>query len=356
MLFTPLRLRELDFRNRIFVSPMCQYSAIDGLPNSWHMVHLGSRAVGGAALVMAEATSVSPEGRISPGDTGIWNSAQVQAFTPITDFIRTQGAIPAVQLAHAGRKASHSLPWKVDKVLTKDEGGWTTLAPSARAFQEGEPLPHALSLSEIDQIVEQFAKAAQNALQAGFQVIEIHMAHGYLLHEFMSPLANFRDDEYGGTLENRMRLPLRIARHLRELWPSKWPVFVRVSASDWTEGGWDISQTVAFARECKKIGIDLMDCSSGGVAPHIKIPVKPGYQVPFSEQVRRETGLPTGAVGLITEAKQAEAILQEGQADAVFLARQFLRDPYWPLHAAHELGVDLTWPQQYDRAKPKLNT
>jgi 2,4-dienoyl-CoA reductase-like NADH-dependent reductase (Old Yellow Enzyme family) len=352
LLFSPLRLRELTFRNRIFVSPMCQYSADDGVPGDWHLVHLGSRAVGGAALVMAEATAVSPEGRISPGDTGLWNESQVRAFARITDFIFRHGAVPAIQLAHAGRKASTAAPWEGGKPLRLPHS-WATFAPSARPFDPEHDVPRAMTADDIAKVEADFATATEHARQAGFQVVEIHMAHGYLLHEFLSPLTNFRADEYGGDLANRMRLPLRVAGRVRSLWPPEWPVFVRVSVSDWKEGGWDAQQTVVLVRELKKIGIDLIDCSSGGAVPDVKIPVKPGYQVPFAAQVRREAGIATGAVGLIREAHQAEDILASAQADAVFIARELLRDPYWPLHAAQILGVDVPWPQQYERAKPR---
>lgn len=351
LLFSPLKLRDLELRNRIFVSPMCMYSATDGIPNNWHLVHLGSRAVGGAALVMAEATAVTAEGRISPGDTGLWNSQQASAFRPLTQFIREHGAAPAIQLAHAGRKASTTIPWMGGGKPLIGLGAWKTLAPSAVAFREGDPVPVEMSLNDIADVTSAFLNSAKLAREAGFEVIEIHMAHGYLLHEFLSPLSNRRGDRYGGALENRMRLPLEVAAALREFWPKSLPVFVRVSASDWVSGGWDISQTVALAKKFKDIGIDLLDCSSGGAVPHAKIPVGPGYQVPFAAEVRAQTGLKTGAVGMITEAEQAEEILREGKADAVFLAREFLRDPYWPLHAAKKLGVDVHWPKQYERAR-----
>jgi 2,4-dienoyl-CoA reductase-like NADH-dependent reductase (Old Yellow Enzyme family) len=351
-LFKPLRLRGVTFKHRIFVSPMCQYSSEDGLPTDWHFVHLGSRAVGGAALVMVEATAVCPEGRISPTDSGLWSPAHAAAFARITAFVRAQGAVPGIQLAHAGRKASTAVPWLGTGRLTPAEGGWETLAPSAVAFADNYPTPHAMSLREIDTVVAQFEEAARLSLAAGFDVVELHFAHGYLVHEFLSPLSNQRTDEYGGSLENRLRLPLRIARAVRAIWPPEKPLFVRVSATDWVDGGWDLPGTIALARGLRELGVDLLDCSSGGNAAHAKIPVGPGYQVPFAAAVRKEVGMPTGAVGLITDAKQAEAIVASGQADAVFLARQLLRDPYWPLHAAHELGADITWPKQYERAKP----
>ncbi|MNK46204.1 NADPH dehydrogenase [compost metagenome] len=353
MLFTPLTLRELSFPNRIFVSPMCQYSAEDGMPNDWHLVHLGSRAVGGAALVIAEATAVTPEGRISPGDTGIWSDAQAQAFSRITRFIRENGAIAGIQLAHAGRKASTDAPWRGDNALGLDAGGWIPVAPSPLAFEEGDPIPTALDSVAIDGIVDAFVAAARRSLDAGFQVVELHMAHGYLLHEFLSPLSNQRKDDYGGSLANRARLPLRVAQAVREFWPETLPVFVRISATDWAEGGWDLDQSIQFSRWLKERGIDLIDCSSGGTVPHARIPVEPGYQVPFARAIRQEAGIPTGAVGLITDPAQADAILERGDADAVLLGRELLRDPYWPLHAAATLGVDRDWPVQYERAKPR---
>jgi 2,4-dienoyl-CoA reductase-like NADH-dependent reductase (Old Yellow Enzyme family) len=352
-LFSTLKLRNLEFRNRIFVSPMCQYSATDGVPNDWHFVHLGSRAVGGASLVIAEATAVIPEGRISQGDLGIWNDEHLKAFRRITSFISAQGALPGIQLAHAGRKASMPLQWVEQKVLNADQGGWQTVAPSPIPFDEGYSIPHELSKTEISEIVRKFSEAAHRSLAAGFKVIEIHMAHGYLLHEFLSPLSNRRKDEFGGSLECRMRFPLQVAQAIRTIWPSDLPAFVRISATDWAEGGWDLQQSIEFARQLKAIGIDLIDCSSGGNIRGVKTPVAPGYQVPFASAIRKETGIPTGAVGLITEPRQAEEILQRGEADAIVMARAFLKDPYWPLHAAQELSADTPWPIQYVRAKPR---
>lgn len=355
-LLTPLRLRELELKNRIVVSPMCQYSADGGLPNQWHQVHYGTRAVGGAALVMVEATAVCPEGRITPYCTGLWSDAHTQAFLPITDFIRSQGAIPAIQIAHAGRKASCDTPWNGSHCLPVGAGGWQTVAPSAVPFSPAHGTPHALTPDEIDGIIDMFAEAACRALAAGFEVAEVHCAHGYLLNEFLSPLSNHRDDEYGGSLENRCRLPLKIAKTVRDLWPQSWPVFVRISATDWVpeidgRSGWDLAQSIQFAKWLKEIGIDLVDCSTGGMVPDAKIPAAPGFQVPFAAGVRKEAGIATGAVGLITGAAQAEQILVDEQADLIFLARELLRDPYWPLHAARELGVDVSWPNQYVRAK-----
>jgi 2,4-dienoyl-CoA reductase-like NADH-dependent reductase (Old Yellow Enzyme family) len=350
-LFTPLSLRELTFKNRIFVSPMCQYSAVDGVPNNWHLVHLGGRAVGGAALVVVEATAVKDIGRISPDDLGIWNDQQMEAFKPITQFIVEQNAVPGIQLAHAGRKASTYTAWKGHgRVETKD-GGWTPEAPSAIPFSASYHVPKEIPSNEIESIVNDFVLAANRAEKAGFHVVEIHMAHGYLLHEFLSPLSNQRKDEYGGSLENRMRFPLKVATAVRKAWPSKWPVFVRISVTDWaTEGGWDLEQSIVLVNELKKIGIDLIDCSTGGLLEKVSIPIGPGYQVQFASRIRQE-GVATSAVGLITNAKQAEEILSKEEADAISLARAFLRDPYFPLHAAKELGVDVTWPKQYERAK-----
>ena len=350
-LFEPLRLRGVTFRNRIFVSPMCMYSAEDGVPNDWHLVHLGSRAVGGAALVIVEATGVSAEGRISPGDTGLWNARQVEAFRRITDFIAARGAVAGIQLAHAGRKASTDVPWKGGRPLVAGEGAWTTLGPSPIPFDRGFPPPREMTLSDIDRVTEEFAAGARRAVEAGFRVVEVHVAHGYLLHEFLSPLSNRRTDEYGGSLENRMRFPIRVARAVRQAFPAERPVFVRISATDWAEGGWDLPQSIELSKLLKKEGVDLIDCSSGGLVPNAKVPAGPGFQVPFAEAIRREASIATAAVGMITEPRQAEEILAMGRADAIVMARAFLRDPYWPLHAAQELGADVDWPVQYVRAK-----
>jgi 2,4-dienoyl-CoA reductase-like NADH-dependent reductase (Old Yellow Enzyme family) len=351
ILFTPLTQRGVTLRNRIVVSPMCQYSCADGVPTEWHLVHLGSRAVGGAGAVIVEATAVTPEGRISPGDCGLWNDAQEEAFRPIAAFLRAHGAAPAIQLAHAGRKASTDSPWRGGKPLPPGGGGWQTVAPSALPFADGHPVPHELKPGEIAAVVEAFASAARRALAAGFELLELHMAHGYLLHQFLSPLSNQRGDGYGGDLDRRMRLALEVTRAVRAAWPAERPLWVRISATDWVEGGWDLTQSVALARRLAELGVDLVDCSSGGSAPQAKVPVAPGYQVPFAAAIRGQAGIATAAVGLITEAKQAEEILASAQADAVVLARAMLRDPYWPLHAAHELGVDVPWPVQYLRAK-----
>lgn len=351
-LFSEFKLREQTFRNRIFVSPMCQYSATDGVPNTWHLVHLGARAVGGAGLVMVEATGVCPEGRISPYDLGLWNDAQRDAFKPIAAFIKEQGAVAAIQLAHAGRKGSTDAPWISSKALAPAEGGWVPHAPSALPFGPGSPVPHALTHDEIAEVVSQFVAATARAREAGFDVVEIHMAHGYLLHEFLSPLSNRRADEYGGSLDNRMRLPLAVAQAVRAAWPKHLPVFVRISATDWVDGGWDLAQSVELSKKLKEIGIDLIDCSSGALTPDAKIPFAPGFQVPFAAEIRKQVGIATGAVGLITEPYQAEEIVSNGLADVVLLARQFLRDPYWPLRAALRLNADIQWPRQYLRAKP----
>jgi 2,4-dienoyl-CoA reductase-like NADH-dependent reductase (Old Yellow Enzyme family) len=351
ILFSPITLRSVTFRNRVFVSPMCQYSSQDGIPTDWHLVHLGSRAVGGAGLVMIEATAVSPEGRISPDDSGIWSDAHAKAFIPITRFIHEQGAVAGIQLAHAGRKGSCSLPWLGGGPLGPDACGWKPLAPSAIPFDVGHPVPRALTPDEMDVIQEQFVAAARRAYAAGFRMIELHMAHGYLLHEFLSPLVNQREDDYGGSLENRIRFPLRIARAVRAVWPVELPIFVRISATDWMENGWDIDQSVVLALHLKEIGIDLIDCSSGFAVPDEPVPFGPGFQVPFAARVRAEAGIASGAVGLITEPAQAEQIVATGQADVVLLGRQMLRDPYWPLHAAKMLHAEAPWPNQYLRAK-----
>lgn len=350
-LFTAFRLRNVEFKNRIFVSPMCQYSSDDGMPNDWHLVHLGSRAVGGAALVMVEATAVAPEGRITLKDSGIWSDEHAKGFERISRYIRDQECVAAIQLAHAGRKASTDVPWRGDLPLENAAGGWEPLAPSALAFSEASPVPRAMSIEEIDRVVLQFEEAARRALSAGFEVVEIHMAHGYLLHEFLSPLSNRRIDDYGGELENRMRLPLRVAKAVRDAWPSSLPVFVRISCTDWVDGGWDLRQSIELCKRLKGMGIDLIDCSSAALVPHARIPIGPGFQTPFAEAIRREVSIATGAVGLITSPVQAEQVIGLGQADVVLLAREMLRNPYWPLHAARALHVEVPWPVQYLRAK-----
>ncbi|MBD8879297.1 NADH:flavin oxidoreductase/NADH oxidase [Rhodanobacter sp. 7MK24] len=349
-LFEPFPQRSLSLRNRIVVSPMCQYSAIDGVPDHWHLVHLGSRAVGGAGVVIAEASAVSAQGRISAGDTGIWNEAQVAAWQPIAAFIAGQGAVPGVQLAHAGRKASAQRPWEGGGALAAGQGAWTTVAPSALPFDTGWHVPVALDAAGIRQVIADFRASAQRALAAGFRLIELHAAHGYLLHQFLSPLSNRRDDAYGGSFENRTRLLREVVAAVREVWPEELPLWLRISATDWAEGGWDVEQSVQLARGMTALGVDLVDVSSGGLIPHVRIPVGPGYQVPFAARVRREAGIATGAVGLITEPKQAADIVSNDEADVVLIARESLRDPYFPRRAAQELGAQLHAPVQYQRA------
>lgn len=350
-LFSPMTLRGIEFKNRIFVSPMCQYSSPEGMPTDWHLVHLGSRAVGGAGLVMVEATAVSREGRISPDDSGIWADRHAEAFAPIANFILEQRAVPGIQLAHAGRKASTDAPWCGGRPLKPYERGWQPLAPSAIPFSDGFPMPREITVKDIDDVVVQFQEASRRALASGFQVVEIHSAHGYLLHEFLSPLSNKRRDEYGGSLENRMRFPLMVARVVRKIWPAHLPVFVRISATDWVDGGWDLAQSIQYSERLKEIGIDLIDCSAGYLVHGVHVPEGPGYLTPFAAAIRREVNISAGTVGFITEPAQAEQIVATGLADAVFLARQMLRDPYWPLHAARALGVDVPWPVQYARAE-----
>jgi len=351
-LFSPLVIRDVTLRNRIMVSPMCQYSSIDGLANDWHLVHLGSRAVGGAGLVMTEAAAVEARGRISPQDLGIWNDDQIEPLARITHFIKQHGAVPAIQLAHAGRKASTYRPWDGRGAVPVGQGGWQVVGPSATPFNDAFPKPHALSVEEIGQIVQTWRDAAVRSLEAGFEVVEIHAAHGYLIHEFLSPLNNERTDEYGGSFANRTRFAREVTASVRSVWPEHLPLFVRISATDWTDGGWEIEQSVALAEQLKPLGVDLIDVSTGGAVPNADIPVGPGYQVPFAARVREATGIMTAAVGMIGEPEQAEQIVRNGEADLVALARAELRDPYWPLHAAHTLGHDIAWPVQYERAKP----
>ena len=351
-LLSPLTIRGITFRNRIVMSPMCQYSAEEGLCNDWHLVHLGSRAVGGAALVMVEATAVTRDGRISPADLGIWSDDHIEPLARIARFVEAQGAVPGIQLNHAGRKASTVPPWKGGRPLPREEGGWTVEGPSPLPFAEGSPVPVALDASGLDGLVGAFEAAARRALAAGFRVIEIHAAHGYLLHQFLSPLSNHREDLYGGSLENRMRLLLRVAERLRTLMPEGSPLFTRVSATDWAEqGGWDVEQSVEFAKRLRETGADLIDVSSGGTLPRVRIPVGPGYQVPFARRIRQEAGILTGAVGLITEPRQAEEILENGDADLIFLGRELLRDPYWAIRAQREMGEPPSLPVQYERAR-----
>jgi 2,4-dienoyl-CoA reductase-like NADH-dependent reductase (Old Yellow Enzyme family) len=351
-LFTPFKLRNIELKNRIVVSPMCQYSSVDGFANDWHLVHLGSRAVGGAGLVLTEATAVAPEGRITSADLGIWKDEHIEFLRRIVTFISRNGAVPGMQLAHAGRKASVTEPWNGGTPVHSEDGGWQTLAPSAVPFTNQSLVPRAMSIQEINKLISDFRAAAARALTAGFQVLEIHAAHGYLINEFMSPLSNSRTDEYGGSFENRTRLLLQVIRAVRDVWPAEFPLFVRISASDWTEGGWTLDDSVALAGILQQQEVDLIDCSSGGVVL-ANIPAAPGYQVPFAETIRKETGMPTGAVGIIISASQAEEVVSGGKADLVIMARELLRDPYFPLRAAAELGEEVLWPVQYERAKRK---
>lgn len=356
-LFDPLTIRGLTLANRVFVSPMCEYSSVDGFANDWHLVHLGSRAVGGAGLVLTEATAVLPEGRISPQDLGIWSDDHIEPLARIVRFIHAHGSVAGMQLAHAGRKASTRRPWDGPGTVPEHTGGWTkVVAPSALAFADGYRVPEALTIDGIREVITGFAAAARRAWAAGFRVAEIHAAHGYLLHAFLSPLSNRREDAYGGSFENRTRLLREVVAAVRAVWPEHAPVFVRISATDWVDGGWDLEQSVELARGLKSAGIDLVDCSSGGNAPQARIPVGPGYQTPFAERIRRDADILTGAVGMITSPTQAEQIVGTGQADAVIIARELLRDPYWPLRAARELGQATTWPVQYLRAAPTGST
>jgi 2,4-dienoyl-CoA reductase-like NADH-dependent reductase (Old Yellow Enzyme family) len=352
-LFQSLTIRSVTLRNRIGVSPMCQYSSEDGVANDWHFVHLGSRAVGGAGVVIAEATAVSPEGRITPGDAGIWAEKHIEPIARINRFIEQHGAVPGIQLAHAGRKASAARPWEGGRHLADAEGGWPTLAPSAIPFGGSlDKVPRAMTEADIAKVQHDFVAATKRALISGAEWLELHYAHGYLTHEFFSPLSNHRTDRYGGSFENRIRFAIETAHAVRAVWPEKFPLTARLSCSDWVEGGWDIDQSVELARQLKTEGVDLIDCSSGGAVPDAKIPAVPGYQVPFAEKIRRDAAIATAAVGLITEPKQADEIIRGGQADIVLLAREFLRDPYWPAHAAKALGHQekLPPPPQYARA------
>lgn len=352
MLFEPYKLRELTLRNRLVVSPMCEYSSEDGFANDWHLVHLGSRAVGGAAVVFTEASAVEARGRISPQDLGIYKDEHIEMLARITRFIKSQGAIPAMQIAHAGRKGSTRRPWEQPAgVVRPEEGGWIPVGPTTQPFAPNFPVPTALGVEEIATIVSAFAAAAKRALAAGFELIELHMAHGYLVHEFYSPISNTRTDRYGGPLENRIRFALEIAKAVRAVWPQHLPLFARISSTDWVEGGWDVTQSVELAKQLHALGVDLIDCSSGGNVVDAQIPMTPLYQVPFAERIRREAKVPTGAVGLITTPEEGERILARGQADVILMAREFLRDPYFPLYAAAELDIDFPWPKQYERAK-----
>lgn len=351
-LFEPLKIRGLELKNRIAVSPMCQYSSSDGFANDWHLVHLGSRAVGGAALVFTEAAAVCADGRISPDDLGIWKDEHIEPLARIAHFLSQQGAAAGIQLAHAGRKASTSAPWFGGAPLTPDERGWRPVyGPSPIPFDKEYPVPEALDEAGITQVISAFSHAARRSLDVGFKVVEIHAAHGYLLNEFMSPLSNRRNDAYGGSFEGRIRLLCEVCAAVREVWPEELPLFVRLSATDWSEGGWTVEDSVSLSRMIKPLGVDVIDCSSGGIVPHARIPVGPGYQVAFAERIRMGAGIMTGAVGVITSPQQADQIVRAGQADLVLLARQFLREPYWPLRAARDLGTDVTWPVQYFRGK-----
>ncbi len=351
-LFEPLKIKTVTLRNRICVSPMCQYSTPDGVAGDWHMVHLGSRAVGGAGVVMVEASAVSPEGRITPDDLGIWSDRQAEALAPIVSFMKRFGAVCGIQIAHAGRKASTAAPFKGGHPLSSSEGSWQTLGPSAVPFGN-YPAPRAMEKSDLDKVRNDFREAALRALSARFDILELHLAHGYLLHNFLSPLSNRRTDEYGGSLENRMRFPLEVVRTVREVWPETLPLWVRISSTDWAEGGWDPDMSVELSRHLKSAGVDVIDASSGGLTPDAVIPLGPGYQTAIAARIRREVDIPVVAVGMITDPVQAEHALLTGQADLVSLAREMLRDPYWPLHAAHRLGQNVAWPAQYERAKPR---
>jgi 2,4-dienoyl-CoA reductase-like NADH-dependent reductase (Old Yellow Enzyme family) len=352
MLFDELAIRSITLRNRILVSPMCQYSSTDGFANDWHFVHLGSRAVGGAALVFTEASAVTPEGRISANDLGIWKDEHIDFLARIVRFIREQGAVAAIQMAHAGRKASTPRPWEGAGTIPVANGGWSPVGPSAIPFDHRHATPRALDDAGIQGIVDAFQAAARRAADAGFQALEIHAAHGYLIHEFLSPLSNLREDAYGGTFDHRTRLLRDIVTAVRRVWPDGNPLFVRISATDWVERGWDVDQSIELARQLGPLGVDVMDCSSGGLVPGVTIPMTPGYQAPFSKQIREETGMLTAAVGLIDDPNLADDILNRGDADLVELAREMLRHPYWPLHVAREFGFRVPWPVQYLRAAP----
>ncbi|MFB6340333.1 NADPH dehydrogenase NamA [Saccharicrinis sp. FJH62] len=350
-LFSPLKIKDITFRNRVAVSPMCQYSSEDGFANDWHLVHLGSRAIGGAGLIIQEATAVSPEGRITPADMGLYKDEHIEMLQRITSFIHQHGAVAGIQLAHAGRKAGCARPWDGGKQLAHDNGRWQTVAPSPIPFFNQDAAPEMLDEEGISKVINDFKKATERAVKAGYKVLEIHAAHGYLIHEFLSPLSNYRVDKYGGSFENRIRLLLEIVAAVSSVWPGNLPLFVRISATDWVEDGWNINESVKLAAVLKSKGVDLIDCSSAGIVPHAKVPVEPGYQVQFADRIKNETGIMTGAVGLITEAAQAEKILDLNKADLILMARESLRNPYFPLIAASEMGEDIEWPVQYQRAK-----
>lgn len=350
-LFEPISFRSVELKNRLVVSPMCQYSAVDGFTNDWHLVHLGTRAVGGAGLVFTEAAAVSPEGRITPDDIGIWKPEHLENLKKIVSFIAAQNSVPGIQLAHAGRKASHHSPWKSAKPLKPEEGAWQTVGPSAAAYRKGDPEPKQMDDADIQKVIDDFVRSTKYALEAGFKVVEIHAAHGYLFNNFYSLLSNHRTDNYGRSFENRVRLLLEVTGAVRQVWPAELPLFVRISATDWVDGGWTIDDSVELSKLLAQKGVDLIDCSTAGNSPEQKIPVGPMYQVEFAERIKREAGIATGAVGLITTAGQAESIVSSNRADLIFMARQMLRDPYFPLNAARELNVDVKWPDQYLRAK-----
>lgn len=352
-LFSPLKIKEITVKNRIVVSPMCQYSAVDGFANNWHLVHLGSRAVGGAGLIFTEAVAVSPEGRISPDDLGLYKEEHVDFLKNITSFLEEQGAVPGIQIAHAGRKGSSYPEWKGKGAVPIEDGGWIPLAPSAISFADNYATPTALSLEDIERIKKDFVTAAERSIKAGFKVLEIHGAHGYLIHQFLSPLSNQRDDQYGGSFDNRIRFLLETLEGVQNVWPKEWPLFVRISATDWVEGGWNENESVQLAKILQEKGVDAIDVSTGGTVPDAKIPVGAGYQLPFASLIKHNSDLIVGTVGLITDAAQAETILVNKDADLVFMARELLRDPYFPLHAAKEVHEDIAWPNQYRRAKTK---
>lgn len=352
LLLSPITIKDVTFRNRITISPMCQYSSVDGYATDWHLVHLGSRSVGGAGLIIQEATAVSPEGRISVDDLGIYKDEHTEKLKNIVAFIHEHGAVAGIQLAHAGRKASSAAPWNGGRQLGVKEGGWETVAPSPLAFTAGDRLPEQLDGKGITKVINDFKVAAHRAVMVGYKVAEIHAAHGYLIHQFLSPLSNQRTDAYGGSFENRIRLLMEVVKAVQTVWPQNFPLFVRISVTDWAEQGWDTEEAVQLAHLLKWEGVDLIDCSSGGLVSHAKIPLGPGYQVPFAERIKKETGILTGAVGLITGIQQSEDILQQGKADLILLARTSLREPYFALHAASLMGDDITWPKQYQRAKP----
>lgn len=352
-LFSPLSIKSITLKNRIVISPMCQYSSTDGFANDWHLVHLGSRASGGAGLIIQEATAVSPEGRISPEDLGIWKEEHIEKMKAITAFIKSQNAVPGIQLAHAGRKASVSSPWLGNKKLDASQGGWQEVAPSAIGYHDNET-PMALDKNGIQKVISDFKAATRRAVQAGYEVLEIHAAHGYLNHQFLSPLSNSRTDEYGGSFENRIRFTMEVLEAVQSEWPKDLPLFVRISATDWADGGWNIEESIQFSEILKEKGVDLIDVSSGGLVSCQKIPLEAGYQVPFAEKIKKETGILTGAVGLITEATQAEEILESGKADLVLFARESLRNPNLGLDFAKALETDVVWPVQYERAKPRI--